>query len=320
MNNFKEFLKRIDIFGARVELFVKNESSFKTAFSGMLTLILFSLFLSLTMSRFWVLISRSEIIAIEKIRNSPSEGEMFLGNPFGKSSFMIALGLSVPELNEYINISLLARSNVRNSTSGEFIKYRTLIPLEKCTIERFEGLENDFRTLNLSSYLCPSLDNKSPLKISGTYTDSEFNFLQIKISDCRSTKKCNSEEAQQAFFKNYSQIDFNIFTTTDEIDSSDNYRPLKKRITSEIHFLLDNKPSWRLLKTSDIFLRSLQVNFDKEVFLPMKNLETFDGIIFNGEVKDQVTTNNDNGELGNFYFRKSPYIVGGLCLGHKFYF
>jgi hypothetical protein len=303
----KRSLKRVDVFGSKVELFMKKESTFKTAFGGLLTSLLIGCFMSLVIPRFKDLVTKAQTNSIEKIRYSPSEGE-FLLSP-GK--FMIAFGFSNPSLNPYVNFSLVARSNIRNATSGAITKHKITVPTEPCTPAHFNDLEKEYRTINLTGFLCPKLDGNLSWPVKGTYTDNIFNFLQIKISECKNSSKCPDRDK---FFSQNPQLDFNIFFTSHDNNPGDFDRPLQKRISSELHFLLDNRPVNVLYKEADVFLRSLQVKFDREVFFPASDYAYYEGIMFGNEIKEQVSMSTNNGELANFFIRKSAYIVGGSSI------
>ena len=302
----KNLFKKVDMFGARVELYMKKESTFKTVFGGVLTSLLLICFLSLVIPRFTDLVTKAQTNSIEKIRYSPSEGEFLLKS--GK--LMIAFGFSNPSLNPYVNFSLVARSNVRNTTNGAITKKKILIETEPCSPAHFSELEKEYRMINLTGFLCPKLIENLSWPIEGTYTDNIFNFLQIKISECKNSSKCPDREL---FFSQNPQLDFNIFLTSHDNNPGDFERPLIKKISSELHFLLDNRPVNVLYKEADIFLRSLQVKFDREVFWPSSNYAYYEGIMFGNEVKEQVSMSTNNGELANFFIRKSAYIVGKVA-------
>lgn len=188
-----KFFKKIDIFGAPINLKLKEDDTFKTIFGGLVT--------SLLVSFFVVAIGYSFYLLFTKQDRTTQKYELNLGSSFGflelsKQNFMFAIKLNQDILNNwenpYMNITLLHVTQFRNSSGAWKIKNK--IALRPCQITDFVGLEDQFLQMEASKALCPKPDNFN-LTIQGNYQEDVFAYFQVSVTTCSDLLICQTNES-----------------------------------------------------------------------------------------------------------------------------
>lgn len=187
-----KLFKKIDIFGAPINLKLKEDDTFKTIFGGLVTSLLVSFFLVAIAYSFYLLFTKQD--------RGTQKYDLNLGSSFGflelkKENFMLAIKLNQDILNNwenpYMNITLLHVTQFRNSSGAWKIKNKVL--LRPCQITDFIGLENDFFQMEANKALCPKSEDFN-LTMQGNYQEDVFAYFQISITSCSDILICQTNE------------------------------------------------------------------------------------------------------------------------------
>lgn len=202
IKNRIKFLKNYDLFGHPITLTMKQGSTYKSVFGGVVSLIIEIVFLLLVLYSLIQLFSNKNLTI--------SRDEINLGKSFGSLSLPpkelnFALKFDQDSLNNwtlpFINISLIHVTQYRNETN--IFKVKNKISLNVCEIENFKGVETDFKLLGLENALCPNFN--SSILIQGSYEEKVFSYFQIKLTICEEKEKCQDNET---LFEEMNKIGF----------------------------------------------------------------------------------------------------------------
>lgn len=190
-----KFVRSFDLFGHRIDFFLKSKNIHQSVFGGCLSLSLFVIFAIVSANAFSRFLNKEEITVLTTETYSLPDNRLILN----RTNFMIALGFSNPSIidpnNSTFLIELWKRNDIRGS-NGIINKNRTYIPLQRCSREHFDEFQREFDMLGLQNYLCPSLEENFILQ--GNWDEDVFQFLSVKILRCE-----NQTNSQGKFVKIY---------------------------------------------------------------------------------------------------------------------
>jgi hypothetical protein len=257
-NCLLNILRKIDLFGSPVGVYLAGKSRYKTAFSGSLTLALLIIFVSITITSFFSLLA-AENIQIKELNKQYSPTDSI---NIGKRGLMFAMGFSHPCIYEYLKIKLFWRQMYKPAEKSPF-ETHIEVPMVNCSIEHFEYNEDYFHKFELNNYLCPKLN--ATYNLTGAYTDNLFAFLQIKVFY---NSTLNFSQIENCPIK--SDGKFEVFFTSFHISADDLYQPAKPLVMSEIYYPLESLGY--LSYKRDAFFRPIRIQTSPNSIFPISNI------------------------------------------------
>jgi hypothetical protein len=193
-----KFVRSFDLFGHRIDFFLKSKNIHQSVFGGCLSLSLFIIFAIVSANAFSRFLNKEEITVLSTETYSQPNDRLVLN----KTNFMIALGFSNPFIIDPTNatflIQLWRRNDVRDS-NGTINKNKTNITLEKCSLSHFDGFDKEFDLLGLQNYLCPSV--KEEFFLQGNWDEDIFQFLNVKVLRCENQDDKTLSSIGTIFYK-----------------------------------------------------------------------------------------------------------------------
>ena len=187
MKTFKDFLRKIDIFGVPFNFKYKTKDRFSTPLGGFLLLLFASLSLAFGIYYLLPFLNRKNLSIIYYTMNIPKTEQIRLKD----SQAIFTVGLDCDDYTD-----LKARDVFKLETryviylknkEGGFDKNKTLLPGHNCTYKDFYNQYNDsFDYLDLKTYQC--LDDYNQ-KIEGIFSDQVFSYYEFSVSAKSSTDK-----------------------------------------------------------------------------------------------------------------------------------
>ncbi|CAD8098950.1 unnamed protein product [Paramecium primaurelia] len=316
MEKIYSYLKACDIFAQSPSLGMNQQSTYQSTFGGftsIATIFLVFLFFS---SNFLDYIQGKNIITKQTQVYDNDLSNLQLDD----QDFIIALGIEQQNFlrNPFFSVTLQQREYERLD-NGSFSKNITQLPLEPCTLERFQtvflkygkNFSEDFNHLNLENLLCPK--NNISMNIGGTFASNYFNFLKIEVSPCNQSlilenSTCASNESLQDHLNQLGAFKVQVYLINKVINPN--------KIGSDyISIFLDDQSYLsfvpkKLNKYANIYFREYKFRNNLD-FFPFKDNQNLNFIsIDNTETKEVIDLGRDTDQsFAAFYFRKSPIII-----------
>ncbi|EAS04699.2 small GTP-binding domain protein (macronuclear) [Tetrahymena thermophila SB210] len=196
-------INQLDLFGSQIHLKFQGDSSYKTKFGSILSLIIIG-----------IILFRLVIIVIGvSMRNNPSIifNERQVDNPelfeATSTTFPLAFAMEDPITRNYyidesiytVHAQLQQKYIIYNSTTQEntVVWNITSIPVQRCSLENFNNAENVayYKSLNYTNMYCFSPD--SILPIQGDFSSPIFSQIQFQVKQCQTN--CKSSDLIQYY-------------------------------------------------------------------------------------------------------------------------
>ncbi|CAK58159.1 unnamed protein product (macronuclear) [Paramecium tetraurelia] len=258
MKRIYQIIQQLDIFGQTIALNINKQSSYKTFFGGISSILIIAILIAFFFSNVVDFLNQTDIIFSLETKFSVNPDAMILS----QENYMAAFSIEQEgyAINPYFNISIEQRQYVRDE-SGKQIKSISSVPLEPCTLSHFNVLlkesnlnfEEQYNSLDLSNWLCPKKDFQ--FKLSGTYSSQEFNFIKIVIKECEQGNEnesgwnpvCASEQAKQQSLEINGQFKLQIYQVNSIINPSQSKAYVRAYLDDEI---CPDKPTYFIENTS----------------------------------------------------------------------
>ncbi|EAR83850.2 transmembrane protein, putative (macronuclear) [Tetrahymena thermophila SB210] len=304
-------LNKFDIFGSDVGLIYKNDSLFRTAFGGIITIAFAAALIILFFHNFSTLVSKSEVSVVQS--KSYDVNPSLLN--FTQNQFMIAVKIDQDNFIQRPTYKIgFERRHYYTLDNGTFVQIKEPVYLEPCQISHFSSLPNQninwtqqYIDQDLSDYLC--LKENAFFPVGGRYESPDFFHLKFVATKCANVTdpknpwqyKCASNEYIQQKLKNEdNRIKF-MFS---------NYllQPEKSQgvTTAFLDSLIFNIQPEKMYTTANIFMNEKIVETDESIFL-IKSINKDSYITFdNGDFRQQ----NAVGQFDKFceiFFLRSAF-------------
>ena len=187
MKTFKDFLRKIDIFGVPFNFKYKTKDRFSTPLGGFLLLLFASLTLAFGIYYLLPFLNRKNLSIIYYTMNIPKTEQKSLKD----SQAIFTVGLDCDDVTD-LKATDVFKLETRyviylKNKEGGFDKNKTLLPSHNCTHNDFFNQYNDsFDYLDLKTYQCLNDYNQ---KIEGIFSDQVFSYYEFSISAKSSTDK-----------------------------------------------------------------------------------------------------------------------------------
>ena len=179
MKSFKEFLRKIDIFGVPFNFKYKARDRYSTPFGGFMLLLFIALTLTFGIYCLKPFINRKNLSIIYYTMNIPQTERIRLKD----SNAAFSIGLECDDKTELKAQDVFALESryilyIKNM-NGEYDKNKTLLSSHSCKYEDFYNNYNkSFDYLNLKKYQC--LDDYDH-SIEGIYSDQVFSYYEFSL-------------------------------------------------------------------------------------------------------------------------------------------
>ena len=223
MKTFKEFLRKIDIFGPNFNFKYKTRDRYSTPFGGFMFLVFIALALTFGIYYLIPFIKRKNLSIIYYTMNIPATERIRLKD----SQAAFAIGLDCEDKTD-LKADDVFKLESRyilyiKDMSGQYNKNKTLLSSHKCKYEDFYGEYNtSFDYLGLKKYQC--LDDYDH-NIEGIYSDQVFSYYEFSL-----IAKNHTKYIEQYLKKNDCKLQ--IFYTDITIDLYNYKEPIKPFLNS----------------------------------------------------------------------------------------
>ncbi|KAL4473374.1 hypothetical protein ABPG72_015617 [Tetrahymena utriculariae] len=304
-------LNKFDIFGSDVGLIYKNDSLFRTAFGGIITIVFAATLIILFFHNFSTLVQKSEVSVIQS--KSYDVNPSLLN--FTQNQFMIAVKIDQDNFIQRPTYKIgFERRHYYTLDNGTFVQIKEPVYLEPCKISHFASLPNQninwtqqYLDLELSDYLCLKGDSFFP--VGGRYQSPDFFHLKFVVTNCANITelqnpwqyKCASNEYIQKKLKNEdNRIKFMFSNYLLQPEKS------KDVSTAFLDSLIFNIQPEKMYTTANIYMNEKTVETDESIFLT-KQIHQDKYITFdNGDFRQQ----NAVGQFDKFceiFFLRSAF-------------
>ena len=224
MKLFKDFLRKIDIFGVPFNFKYKTKDKYSTPFGGFI-LLLFSI-LALAFGIYYLIpfVGRKNLSIIYYTMNIPKTERIRLKD--SKAAFAIGYDCenrTGVEASEIFNLEILYVLYIKDM-EGSYDKDKTLLSTHNCRYEDFYNNYNTpFEYLGLKDYFC--LDDYDH-NIEGIYSDQIFSYYEFSLS----AKNGNTNDVEKYLKANDCKLEMYYTDITIDLD---NYKePIKPFLNS----------------------------------------------------------------------------------------
>ncbi|KAL4429874.1 hypothetical protein ABPG74_022897 [Tetrahymena malaccensis] len=304
-------LNKFDIFGSDVGLIYKNDSLFRTAFGGIITIAFAATLIILFFHNFSTLVQKSEVSVIQS--KSYDVNPSMLN--FTQNQFMIAVKIDQDNFIQRPTYKIgFERRHYYTLDNGTFVQIKEPVYLEPCKINHFASLPNQninwtqqYFDQELSDYLCLKMDSFFP--VGGRYESPDFFHLKFVVTKCANVTdnsnpwqyKCASNETIQTKLKNEdNRIKFMFSNYLLQPEKS------KDVTTAFLDSLIFNIQPDKMYTTANIFMNEKMVETDESIFLIKQIHQDTYITIDNGDFRQQ----NAVGQFDKFceiFFLRSAY-------------
>ncbi|CAD8155278.1 unnamed protein product [Paramecium octaurelia] len=254
-----------DMFGADITLNIQNKGKFTSIFGGFMSLMVWFVMLYVFISQGVDLINRVDQQAVTRTINDISPNARVLNI----SNFMIGIKLDDPlqillnTTNQTMFSITVYQNNITtfpNKTRTKSVN--TSLIIEQCTSQHFQSLDlisDSDQVETFTNYYCLPLNYSFVLE--GTYNSQHFQYTQIKVSACKNSTQCFTEDQLNLLSERQTfKLSTLMFTTIINPFSND-------AIISQQLFQDFYQQSTKLQEqVSDIFLEPNTLEIDNSVF------------------------------------------------------
>ncbi|CAD8107862.1 unnamed protein product [Paramecium primaurelia] len=316
MKRLYQTIQQLDIFGQTITLNINKQSSYKTVFGGISSILIIAILIAFFFSNVMNFLNQTEIIFSLETKFSINPDDMILSQQNYMAAFSIDQGGYA--INPYFNISIEQRQYIRDE-NGKQIKHVQYIPLEPCTLSHFNVLlqqsdlnfQEQYNHLDLSNWLCLKKDFE--FKLSGTYSSQEFNFIKIIVHDCVQKNEnetgwnpiCASNQVIQQHLQMNGQFKFQIYQVNQIINPGQPQAYVSSYLDGEMYFTFVPK---KMSRQANLFYRKYKFYNDQSL-LPLENIHQEEVIVRqNSDYRDltEIGRDTDN-NYAVIYLRRSQF-------------
>ena len=180
MKSFKNFLRKIDIFGVPFNFKYKTKDKYSTPFGGFFLLLFGALSLGFGIYYMLPFINRKNLSIIYYTMNIPKTERIRLKD----SKAVFNIGFECDD-NTELKAKDVFKLEIKyvvftKNNEGDYEKNKTLLTYHQCTYEDFYNqYNNSFDYLNLDTYQCLDDYNQD---IEGIFSDQVFSYYEFSVS------------------------------------------------------------------------------------------------------------------------------------------
>ena len=222
MKKFKNFLRKIDLFGAPFNFKYKKSEKYSTPLGGLIILIFIILSLAFGIYYLIPFLNRKNLSIIYYTMNLPKTEQIRLQD----SKAVFAVGLDCDSNGRFKAddvFNLESRHVIYTKTiEGTYAKDKRLLPSHYCKYEDFYNEYNkSFDYLRLKNYQCL---NDYSQTLEGIYSDQVFSYYEFSLN-AKNTSKEAFDSVDEYLFENDCKLQ--IVYTDITIDLSNYKEPIK---------------------------------------------------------------------------------------------
>ena len=258
MKSFKNFLRKIDIFGVPFNFKYKTRDKYSTPIGGFILLLF--IFAALTFGIYYMIpfINRNNLSIIYYTMNIPKTEKINLSQ--SKAAFSIGLDCedkTTLKANDVFKLQSTYILYIKNMT-GHYNKDKTPLPSHLCKYEDYYNNYNtSFDYLGLKKYHCLDIYDHN---IEGIYSDQIFSYYEFSL-----TARDKTDDVEE--YLKYNDCKLQIFYTDITIDLSNYKEPIKPFLNS---FFIQLNPTL-FIKRNVFFMN--QYLYDDDEILAVFNEE-----------------------------------------------
>ncbi|CAD8090637.1 unnamed protein product [Paramecium sonneborni] len=312
-NSIQKGLQRIDIFGQTITLNMNKNANYTTSFGGCSSIMIICLLSLIFYSNIADFFTKANVYYNSQtvFSNDPNYMKM------NDNNSMFALSIDQSNFTDFpfFNITM-----EQKSLNGTIKKSTIQIPLEPCTLDRFNNVveqqdidtnfNDSFNYLGMKQWLCPKINYS--LELQGTYSSETFKFIKIIVSDCQNKSNstywnpvCANEDQKQLYLNTYGQFKLQVFQINTMVNpqKAQNYKTMY--LDSDMYFsFVPNK----LSRLANVYYRSYLVNNDQSL-LPYEDIQREEIIVRKAEdFRDLTELGRDTDDIyATIYLRRSPF-------------
>ncbi|CAD8070774.1 unnamed protein product [Paramecium sonneborni] len=311
--SIKKGLQRIDIFGQTITLNMNKNPNYTTSFGGCSSIMIICLLSLIFYSNIADFFTKANVQFNSQTTFSNDPNYMKMND----DNSMFALSIDQSNFTDFpfFNITM-----EQKSLNGTIQKSTIQIPLEPCTLDRFnnvveqQGIDTNFNDsfnyLGMNQWLCPKINYQ--MELQGTYSSETFKFIKIIVSDCQNQSNstywnpiCANKTQKNEYLNAYGQFKLQVFQINTMVNpqKAKNYKTMY--LDSDMYFsFVPNK----LSRLANVYYRSYVVNNDQSL-LPYKNIQQEEIIVRKAEdFRDLIESGRDTDDIyTTIYLRRSPF-------------
>ena len=303
MNRDKEplsGLKKIDVFGKSVQLFIDDSTTHKTRAGGFITLIIITVLLIQLIPTYISLVQRKDVIIQTQTGNMLKPALLNLTN--GKFMFALKAEDSSILFNSYLftySVQLTMTTQVGNTINTN----KTKILFRPCNISDFPGYEDQYQSIGLDSAMCPIW---TQMQLQGAFGGKIFQYMKLAVSGCTNNTNIGITCAPQSNITTYFQVNqkirVSLYFINQEFDPLNYDVPLKGFIDSQ-NWILSTLGT--LVRTTDLYFQQTLVSSSSNVLSTLESTNET-RVQYNGlRADDSFVPNNANNDYLNVFLRSS---------------
>lgn len=324
-STIKNFFEAIDFTGKEPKLLTKQKNQFKTVFGGILSLLIYMIIAAATFYFGQELYLKQHPITVTSVTFDVDPPV----TPLTFDNFALFVGLEDSSFNYYIDntivnvsIQFVNQSAYQDGNDFIFKKENINIPLQRCNLtENFPNFQDLFSNFNLKNLLCIKPEAQEKLQISGAYSSSLFQYINIILATCKNGTEvvCKSQEEIDAKING----GYFVVDTINSIFNPANYTFPKKNIIKDYFTTISNKYYKKInyymkrndFKTDSGFLMS---EYQETSYLGLDTIEElFDFRQLNSFLEVHIRMSNNRDIYTRSYVKLQDVIaqMGGLVKG-----
>ncbi|CAD8187548.1 unnamed protein product [Paramecium octaurelia] len=316
MEKFLNELRRVDIFGYQITLRMNQQSTYRTALGGVMSIIVIGVMIWQFSANFNSLLNKEQLNAVSITEYDPKVSD----NTITDKQLLFAIAIQQEDFlhNPFFNISLVQKLNYKYQ-NGSQESLSKEIPLVECTEDRFEKYFQEegsdfsqlyFNSSSLSDYLCPV--EEANFKLGGTHISEDFSYLQIIISKCNAQEalnrgyECANQEQLDEFLAQHGSFKFQIYNINSIINpykSDDNYKQLYLDDSLQYTFIPN-----KIGRTIDVYLKHYHIVQDNSL-IPLSETYVTDTFAIE-QLETKVVSeigNQASDQYVQINFKRSPF-------------
>ena len=258
MKSFKNFLRKIDIFGVPFNFKYKTRDKYSTPVGGFILLLFCIIALAFGIYYFIPFLNRNNLNIIYYTMNIPQTEQIRLKD--SQAAFSIGLDCddkTALKANDVFKLESRYILYIKNK-NGDYDKDKTLLSSHSCSYQDYYNKYNDsVDYLGLRKYQCLDEYNHN---IEGIYSDQIFSYYEFSL-----TARNKTEDVDE--YLKYNDCKLQIFYTDITIDLSNYKEPIKPYLNS---FFIQLNPTL-FIKRNVFFMN--QYLYDDDSLLAVFNEE-----------------------------------------------
>ncbi|CAK79124.1 unnamed protein product (macronuclear) [Paramecium tetraurelia] len=306
-------LQRIDIFGQTITLNMNKNAYYTTSFGGCSSIMIICLLSLIFYSNIADFFTKANVYYNSQTAFSNDPNYMKMSD----ENAMFALSI---DQNNYTNFPFFNITMEQRSLDGTIKKSTTQIPLEPCTLNRFNNVveyqgfdtnfNDSFNYLGMDQWLCPKVNYS--LELQGTYSSETFKFIKIIVSDCQNNSNstywnpiCANETAKSQYLQANGQFKLQVFQINTMVNPQKAKDHKTMYLDSDMYFsFVPNQ----LSRLANVYYRSYVINNDLSL-LPYEDIQKEEIIVRKAEDFRDLTElgRNTDSIYATIYLRRSPF-------------